>query len=232
MSLSREDLEKQNEVNLLGLLNSAADSQVRLYAAVLLYKRGSRFLAFEEWQKYKNEVLDYLLQERAAAAPRPFAPNVSEDLAGRLHSRISDAHQSVSQAHEVISQHAEVRDLADGSIRQDVDKNREEYLKALADHDKNLVNHTKNIETIQDNADLSDTYFKLKLIDVNEKIRNLDADVVALGSDVDEANEIFDRQITSLTNQFTAYKKSVRIASASLLGFGLVVSYLIHHFLR
>lgn len=234
MSLSYTELEVQNEVNLLGLLsNSAVDGNLRLYAAVLLYKRGSRFLAFQEWQPYKNAVLDYILQEHASAPAKPFAPNMAADVAGRLHNRLSDTNISLNQ-------HADKTELAQGYLasaqqqyKEQHDAHAELAIRRLAEHDVQI----HRVEKIRDEMD-------------DQIVRNLDkyreeflrgsADhdraLSKVNQDFSDRFQILDtRNINDndvLKSQIATLKKMLWYAAPSLFVLSQIGSYLIKHFTR
>jgi hypothetical protein len=232
-NITRAELEKQNETNLVGYLsNDSVDEATRLYAAVLLYKRGSRFLTFQEWMKYKNRVLDYLLEEQSTTPVSPFAPNIAADMAGRLHSRTEAAIQNTNEAHSNLSQYkletacrlsehdSGISDIENSlsicvdSIHRRMDNEREQVLKSLADHDQDLVNHQKQIDGSVDNISKLNTRASLRIEQCEATIQNLDNKICAI-------------QIT-----FDSYKKKTdRVLAVGSIVL-IISSYLIHHFLR
>jgi len=157
MSLSKTDLEAQNETNLLGLMsNSQVGDDIRLYAAVLLYKRGSRFLAFEEYQPFKGRVLDYLLQEHSDAALKPFAPNVAADSSGRLHKRLVDLSQAtaggLNTAQENIAIVARALDKHKDNIWNEVSRLSQQLFDSNNAHDEKDQQLDKKIQIVDNNV--------------------------------------------------------------------------------
>lgn len=188
--MTKADLEKQHETGLIGLLsNECVPEELRVYAAVLLYKRGSRFLGFQEYQPYKERVIDYILNEYAATPLMPFAPTTNNDMAGRLHSRMLDATQSVAHAH----------------VR--IDNHREQVLRSLADHDQEFGNHAKRMANIEEDAAATE-----EELEYNINLAHYD--------------------LEALQTDFDNYRRKVWYVFAGTSGASVLVSYLIHHFLR
>jgi len=151
--MTKADLEKQHETGLVSILsNDCMPEELKVYAAVLLYKRGSRFLGFQEYQPYKERVLDYLLDEYAATPPMPFAPNTHHDVSGRIHSRTKDATDSVARAHEALQKH------------------REEFLRGLADHDQEFSKHDKRIKSTNEDITALDEEIAAQIESTNNSL--------------------------------------------------------------
>jgi hypothetical protein len=202
--MTRAELEAQNETNLLGIMsNSCVSDDLRLFAAVLLYKRGSRFLSFQEFQPYKSNVLDYILDEQSNAPPKPFAPNVSADMAGRLHKRLVDTDSGLSAAHTGISK----TDDRISQVRQNI-------LVSLAKHDQDLADRAEEIEAAKANTNQIEIYLR-------NRIQNLDEYSVKL-----------DNCLVDLTKRFESYKKTVLYSGVSLFVLSILFPQLIRYFLR
>jgi hypothetical protein len=107
--MTLQELELQNETSLFGIMcNPSMAEEFRHGAAVLLYKRGSRYLIHEEFQRRRTQVLDHMIQEYTDAAARPGVPHVFIDAVGRLNDRIT-THER--QQFEVDSRFKEMNDL-------------------------------------------------------------------------------------------------------------------------
>jgi translation initiation factor 2B subunit (eIF-2B alpha/beta/delta family) len=162
MNLSREELEMQHETGLLSMLsNTSMPLEIRLYAAVLLYKRGSRFVAYQEFVPYKEQVLDYILEEYASSHLKPFAPNILQDLAGRLHSGVKNTACSLSKSSQ--------------TLHEKIDFHRGEYLKSFADHNQEFANQLQNIEECKANVSEIEVYLRNRINNSDNKIHTVNA---------------------------------------------------------
>lgn len=222
------------------LSNQNISEEDRVFAAVLLYKRGSRFVSFQEYAPYKDRVLDFMLNEYSKTPTKPFAPNTMQDMMGRLHSRHNEIKSSVdyyntthfSNREKDKKEHAD--NLAVLGESNSVDHNKfsesletlscsadrhSENISSLVETDKDLSCRIQSLVETTTVADQNYKGLRLDLKDTNDNVDNLRA---SIGNNA-RHNELANNRISAMVNKIV-----IAVSGLLLLELGQIIWLVVH----